>query len=99
MSHYCSGLTVHYAAATLEQMKTFGIDFVGKEVNPPNCPELRPIERYWATIKWILRNDGREAQCVDEFKKMWSSASRKVTKKTVERLMKGVRQKVHQFHK
>ena len=91
--------SAHYASATLDLMKTFGISFVGKEVNPPNCPELRPIERYWAIIKRHLRKDGREAQSIDEFKKMWKSASRKILQKSVKRLMKGVRQKVRQFHK
>lgn len=89
--------SAHYASATLELMKSYDIKFVKKQDNPPNCPELRPIERYWAIIKRYLWDDGREAQSVNEFKKMWSSASRKVTKKTVKRLMQGVRTKVRQF--
>lgn len=41
----------HYSKATLKWYEDHGVDFVPKEANPPNCPELRPVERYWALIK------------------------------------------------
>lgn len=90
--------SAHYAATTLKLLKKYKIKFVEKANNPPNCPELRPIERYWAIIKRYLRKDGREAQSIEEFKKMWSSASRKVKPETVKTLMKGIRGKVRQFY-
>ena len=42
--------TAHYAKATLEFLETNNIDTVPKDANPPNVPELRPIERYWALV-------------------------------------------------
>lgn len=89
--------SAHYASATLEMLRKEKVDFVEKYQNPPNCPELRPIERYWAIIKRHLKKDGREASSVDCFKKIWSAAQRKVTEKVVQNLMGGIKRKVRAF--
>ena len=47
--------TSHYARPTLEWYEENGIQVVPKEANPPNCPELRPIERYWALMMRTLK--------------------------------------------
>lgn len=44
----------HYARSVLNWLDSEDIEFVKKEVNIPNCPELHPIERFWAIIKRIL---------------------------------------------
>lgn len=36
-------------------MKANGGVFVHKVVNPPNCPELRTIERYLEMVKRVLK--------------------------------------------
>ena len=28
-----------------------GLFFVPKEINPPSCPQIRPIEQFWACLK------------------------------------------------
>jgi hypothetical protein len=33
-------------------------DFVPKNMNPPNCPKFRPIERYWANITRKMKKTG-----------------------------------------
>lgn len=43
----------HYSKGTLKWYEDNKVDFVPKEANPPNCPELRPVERYWALLKKI----------------------------------------------
>ena len=43
--------TAHYAKSTLGLLKANDIQFVAKDENLPNAPELRPIERYWAIVK------------------------------------------------
>lgn len=91
--------TAHYAKDTINFMKCHNIDFIEKEDNPPNCPNLRPIERYWAIMKRILRKDGREIQNVDEFKKIWNACSKKIRKECVQTLMGGVRRKVRLFYR
>ena len=41
----------HYAKASLAEMDRLKIAFVPKEENPPNTPQLRPIEDFWANLK------------------------------------------------
>ena len=57
--HYCNDEVIfwpdlasaHYAKETLAVMNDLSIPFVPKENNPPNCPQLRPIENFWAILK------------------------------------------------
>lgn len=71
--------------------------FLGKTLNPPNCPELRPIERYWALVKNNLKKTGQRAENVDSFLRSWKNCSEKVSEEVVQDLMKGVRRKVRDF--
>lgn len=51
--------------------------------NPPNCPELRPIEKYWALVKQKLMKTGKSANNVTDFKRMWISAANKTKEHVV----------------
>lgn len=41
------------------------IDYVPKEMNPPNVPQLRPIETFWANLKREVYADGYRPKNVD----------------------------------
>lgn len=41
----------HYAKDTLTELSRLGIEYIPKEQNPPNVPQLRPIENFWANLK------------------------------------------------
>ncbi len=41
----------HYAWKTLDAMNTLQIPHVSKAENPPNVPQLRPIEDFWASLE------------------------------------------------
>ncbi|KAF2902712.1 hypothetical protein ILUMI_03472 [Ignelater luminosus] len=69
----------HYAQSTLELLKAGKVDFVSKDINPSNCPQLRSIEHYWAIVKRKTRRDNMK-----EFKKNWGAAVRKVDAKSVQ---------------
>ena len=43
--------STHYSKRSLEQMERLNIDVVPKSANPPNVPQLRPIENFWANLK------------------------------------------------
>lgn len=73
--------SAHYARDTINLLNTKGVRLVEKSENPPNCPQLRPIERYWGIIKRILRSDGRDITSLEDFKKMWVASSKKIKKK------------------
>lgn len=91
--------SAHYARETLELLQNKNVEFVKKEDNPPNCPQLRPIETYWALAKARARKDGRESQNLEDFKKIWRSATIKINAKIVQNLMKGVKSKVRSFYR
>ena len=50
----------HYSKTTLEWYEANNVVFVPREANPPNCPHLRPIERYWALVKRGLKSTKKE---------------------------------------
>ena len=73
----------HYSKMALDWYKDNNINFVPKEANPPNCPELRPIERYWALFKRKLKSTKKGTQDMKVFKRKWNEAVRTVTETTI----------------
>lgn len=87
----------HYSKATAKWYEENNIVLVPREANPPNCPELRPIERYWALVKRILKLSKQEAKTIEDFKKKWTAATKKVLNTTIIAMMSGIPEKIHQF--
>lgn len=87
----------HYSKAVLDWYQKNNIVFVPREANPPNCPELRPIERYWALVKRELKTTQRVSKDVVDFRRKWCAASQRIKEDTVKALMKGVAEKVNNF--
>lgn len=87
----------HYSKKTVKWYKLNHINFVPKDSNPPNCPELRPIERYWALVKAKLRLSGKTAKNRKSFAQLWLSCSKKVGDDVVKRLMAGLKSKIYKF--
>lgn len=87
----------HYANKIIDWLNENNVNFVRKDMNPPNTPQLRPVERYWASVKSILRKDGKTAKTVRQFKAKWISASKKVSDGFVQRLMERVKSKIRAF--
>ena len=44
-------VSAHYAKRLLEEIDRLNITVVPKNANPPNVPQLRPIENFWANLK------------------------------------------------
>lgn len=87
----------HYAKDTLNWYKRNGVLYVTKEQNPPNCPFLRPIERYWALAKRNLRKYCRPAKKLENVKKNWKKATDMIGEAGVQRLMRRVKSKARLF--
>lgn len=62
------GARCHYAKHTLETYNTLGINFVDAKDNPPNVPQLRPIENFWAHLKAKVYGNGFTAKNLDHLK-------------------------------
>jgi Winged helix-turn-helix DNA-binding len=92
--------SAHYAKDTLKFMEKNGINFVSKDMNPPNVPQCRPIERYWALIRAKLLKKGAVAKNQRDFCRKWNAASKEISNATVKRLFARVRAKVgHEYQK
>jgi len=89
----------HYSRATTNWYNDNNITFVPRETNPPNCPELRPIERYWALVKRELKATKKEAKDITDFRNKWNAAAKKVTETTRRQLMEDILGKLKNFYK
>lgn len=87
----------HYSNATKEWYTRNNVTLVPKEANPPNCPELRPIERYWALVKRELKSTKKEAGDIVSFRNKWNAASRRIPESTIKALMAGIPNKLSNF--
>jgi predicted transcriptional regulator len=87
----------HYSTRTLEWYKANSVEVVPKESNPPNCPELRPIEKYWANIKSKLRKTCQPATSLPDFQRKWIKCTKLVTDDSVQRSMNHIKSKVREF--
>lgn len=89
----------HYGKVAIKWYNDNNIKFVPKDANPPNTPELRPVERYWAFSKKKLKERKKVAKTIEEFKRNWKTASEKVSKDTIQGLMAGIPGKITEFCK
>lgn len=87
----------HYSKKTIAWYDANQVNVVPKIANPPNCPELRPIERYWAIMKTKLRKTTKEAKDINDFKKKWIKATKLIPDVSVRAMMRAVRSKVRFF--
>ena len=65
----------HYSKDVLEWYKANEVNFVPKDFTPPNAPELRPTEKYWAFMKFWKHPE--EVQLEEDMKKKWISTQKK----------------------
>ena len=56
------GASCHYASTTIDVFEKFRINYIKREENPPNVPQIRPIERFWSHLKKAVYSDGWETQ-------------------------------------
>jgi transposase len=59
----------HYAGETLRLLDSFGVQYVRKEMNPPNCPQLRPIEDFWGLLKQKVYAKGWNAESIEQLQR------------------------------
>lgn len=84
----------HYSKKMLECYEKEEIRYVPKEYNPPNCPEVRPIEKYWAIMKRKMsKNDGL-VKSMRGKSRMWTRCCQEMTLENVRTLMGSITAKV-----
>ena len=68
----------HYAQKVTTWLKEQNINFVPREINPANLPEVRPIEDFWAYLKRLVYADNFQAKTVAELTVRIKSCLRKI---------------------
>ena len=71
--------------------------FVPKEANPPNSPELRPIEQFWAIVMDKLLRTEKVFKNDKDLKKEWMKVCKKGGTSVAQNLMGNVKSKVRAF--
>lgn len=87
----------HYANDTMQWYKDNKVDVIPKNMNPPNCPKLRPIEEFWAIVKGKLKKNGGAVKDAKQMLQKWNLHAGKVTDDTVQRMMGSVTRRVREF--
>ena len=59
-------------------------------MNPPNCPQFRPIEKYWAIDRVILKRTKGVAKNDVNLRLKWNRSASEVSKDVVQNLMGGI---------
>jgi hypothetical protein len=65
--------TCHYRQEVIQWMNCQNFEFVKKDENAPNVPQVRPIERYWAECKKEFKNRKCSLKNLNGFKRIWSN--------------------------
>lgn len=87
----------HCSKKAMEWYRDNEVDILPKDINPPNCPQFRPIERYWAIVKRNLNRTKGRVSNASQLRVKWNCQAAKVSRETVQNLMGGIIKKVRLF--
>lgn len=87
----------HYSKVVQEWYAEKGVQFVPKNLNPPNCPQFRPIEKYWAIMKRRLKAKGKVVKDINQMTTWWNKIAKTMDEEGVRRLMSRVTGKIREF--
>ena len=65
-----------------------------KNQNPPNVPQLRPIETFWANLKRRVYSNDRTAKTIEELIAKIKSELRKTSVNSCQNLLRGLKTKI-----
>lgn len=84
----------HYSKLSLQSMNDLSIKVVPKDSNPPNVPQLRGIERFWAFLKEKVYANGWIAQDIGELIKKIKLCIKKLPKNISQNLLRNTKTNV-----
>ena len=81
----------------MEWYKKNNVKLVPKTENPPNCPELRVIKKYWAIIKRKMKKTKKLCRNINNIKISFKKASNSFDSYSVHKLMGTTKAKARNF--
>lgn len=84
----------HYARATQNYLHQNNIPFVPRQDNPPNLPQARPIEDFWALLSRKVYDGGWQAENEEQLRRRIFRKIGEIDVQVVQNLMRDVRRKL-----
>ena len=81
----------HYAKDTVALLRDQNINFVRKQDNPPNVPQLWPFEKFWGILKSKVYNGGWTAKTEHQLKLRIQKCLRELDWEVVQGMMSTVK--------
>ena len=92
------GARCHYAKDVLAILRAHGVEgnkFIEKDENPPNMPQIRPIEKFWYQLRCRVYENGWEANDLIELRKRIESKLKTFSLSDIKRLFRNNNEKIH----
>lgn len=86
--------SAHYAKYVLEFLENENIRIVAKVENPPNLPQIRPIERFWALLKMKVYENNWSASNKNQLAARIHQKAKEIDQESLARLYSGLRGKI-----
>jgi hypothetical protein len=78
----------------VERLEEHRIPFVLRNDNPPNLPQARPIDNFWALLSGRVYNNGWKAQNEQQLRRRIMQKIREVDLVSVQNLMRYIKRKL-----
>jgi transposase len=89
------GATAHYKKCVQEELASHNINYVQQRDNPPNVPQLRPIEHLWSILKNLVYAGGWTAKNKEELTRRIRKKIRQIDMNIVRRMLDSVKTNIH----
>ena len=70
------------------------IQYIMKDIDPPNAPQIRPIENYWSILKQKVYENNWSAKNHDQLIKRIKLCEKKIEPSTYQNLFGGLKTKM-----
>lgn len=91
--------SAHYAKRVQNYLRTKNISFVPKDINPANVPKARPIEDFWANLKFKVYEENWEASDLEQLKRKIKKCLTAVDPSVVQAHMSTVRSRLDKIRR
>ena len=79
----------------MEFLRKNGIAYVEKDENPPNAPQIRPIENYWGILKMKVYEGNWSAKDREALIRRIKIKQKEINQGTVIKMFENLKEKVH----
>ena len=88
--------TCHYTKENLDYLESEGIYTVPKNLNPPNAPQIRPIEMFWGALKQKVYDKNWTAKNRDQLIKKIKKCAKEMNSEIYIKMFEKLREKINE---